>query len=382
MKKFLLLGLALVLLGSALFADDAKVMPARLGRFYLAPSFITASKAFDDEGSREDTDAMKMFNLGMAAEYGILSWMTGAIQWAPGINAWSTIDTDVPYIGGTGLVISDSDVRLLDKGDIFLGAKMQILGGDGLVKNDNLRLAFAPGLKIPLPGPDFEKQVENAVSGDKVTPATMDNHVLAAGLRSYFDFVINDKFFINLYNEALFNVTKKDLKKVGYMEYMLATAIDQANAGMTAMAQPALFDYDKVKYGYELTFELEPVFSTPAGKGILFTAGLPVRYVTKSGKKYDFTYDETYVNTVMGMLGGMGMTDEAAGVGTALYMIKGLEDSEAQSHLLTLTPNAAVFFYGWPLPMEFKLSYTAPLWGQNAGANHVIGFQIRVYFKI
>ena len=353
MKKFLIFGLALLLVGAALFADDAKVMPMRVGRFYLAPSFAFANKAFDEDGSRVDIQgdgSAKVFNLGAALEYGILNWMTGALQWAPGINVWSKIET-------TAFPFPNPDLRLFDVGDLFLGAKMQILGKDGLVKNDNVRLSFAPGIKIPLPGPDFEKQFENAGKGDPVTLATMDKHALAAGLRSYFDFIINDKFFINLYNESLFYVTKKDFEKAGFQEYATISGVNAAAGGLGSVE-------GKVKYGYDLTFELEPVFSTPIAQSVSFTAGLPVTYKTSPGAKYEFS--------------GSGL----AGSSLVTTMETMFPDGD-QSHNLTLTPNAALFFYGWPLPMEFKLSYTAPLWGQNIGyAQNVIGFQIRVYFKI
>ena len=46
------------------------------------------------------------------------------------------------------------------------------------------------------------------MKGSDFTVASMDNHVLGLGLRSYFDFIINDNFFINLHNEIF---AKSDL---------------------------------------------------------------------------------------------------------------------------------------------------------------------------
>lgn len=346
MKKFLLFGLALLILGSALFADDAKVMPGRLGRFYLAPTFITINKAYDDEGSREDLDAaINMFNLGAALEYGIIDWITGALQWAPGINVWSKVDVD------------SGDAKLFDVGDLFLGFKVQLFGASAPVKAEKIRFALAPGVKIPMPGPDFKKEAKNMGEGKAFTGGTLDNHSLGVGARAYFDFIINDKFFINLYNETLFYPIKKDIKKAGVKEYMTLEGVNAAIAPAGSSVK------GEVDYGYELTFELEPVFSTPVAEGMLFTAGLPVNYKTTPGAKYSFSGS--------GPAGDAGVTN-----------MKGLLPDGDQTHSLTLTPNAAMFFYGWPLPMEFKLSYTAPLWGQNTSAGHVIGFQVRLYFKI
>ena len=377
MKRFLLLGLALLLLGSAAFADDAKVMPLRTGRLSLAPSFTTGEKVFTDDGTRETKYAIKAFNFGAALEYGITGWITGAVQWAPGVNAWSDVDTQVPYIdmsGGTpAMAFSTSTVRALDVGDLFVGAKMQILGKDAPIKNNKVRLAFAPGIKIPFGGPKFDKQAENAANGDKVTAGTMDNHVLALGLRSYFDFIINDKFFINFYNEALFNVTKRDFKKMGYMEYVVSQGMDFANTFLSDT-----FSYGKTKFGYELTFELEPVFSTPIGP-VLFTASMPVTYKTAPGAKYDVSYDPAKLAMIMGALAA----DPGAqfAVGMVQSFVDDYSDQDPQSHSLSINPGIAVMFYKWKVPFEFEFNYKAPIWGMNSSANHTFVFIAKMFFK-
>ena len=394
MKKLLVFGLALLLLGSALFADDAKVMPLRTGRLSLAPSFTYGDKNFDKDGSRKDSYDLKAFNFGAALEFGITKWITGAVQWAPGVNIYSDADTKVAYIdmGAGGAVPSKSTVRVLDVGDLFVGAKMQFLGKDGLVKNEMVRLAFAPGIKIPFGGPDFADEYKNAVKGDKVTAATMDNHALAAGLRSYFDFIVNDKFFINFYNEALFYAMKRDLGKVGFEEYITSYLIDQANANSIGAGGPKLFDSGKVKFGYDLTFELEPTFSTPVAKGILFTASMPITYKTTPGKKYDFNYGmaETtkagleYLASleVYGSPAYIGYMTQAGQIGAVIDQAKGLEAKEGQTHALSINPGVAVMFYEWKVPFEFELNYKAPIWGQRASANHSFVFIAKMFFKI
>ena len=385
MKRFLLLGLALLLLGSAVFADDAKVMPLRTGRLSLAPSFTMGDKSFSGDGIRGSNEtllgsgAIKAFNFGAALEYGITSWLTGAIQWAPGINAWSDVDTMVPYIGSTGLEYSTSEVRALDVGDLFVGAKMQILGKDGLSKNDNVRIALAPGIKIPFGGPKFDDQYANAKNGDKVTAGTMDNHSLGLGLRSYIDFVINDKFFINFYNEALMYATKRDFKKAGYTEYLISDALDQMNDFYTLLGNTGkLFEYGKVSYGYELTFEIEPVFSTPIGP-VLFTASMPLTLKTTPGKKYDFTYDiaDVVAFATDPVVVGAGQT---TAVYTALGMVQGLEERKP-TNSFSINPGVAFMFYKWKVPFEFEFNYKAPIWGENTGANHSFIFVAKMFFK-
>ena len=370
MKRFLLLGLVFLILGAALFADDAKVMPLRTGRLSLAPSLTYGVTSFDAGGRRLDNASplgsgiIKVFNFGAALEYGIISWITGAVQWAPGINVWSNVDMDMNLFALSQFGFpSGSSARVYDMGDLFVGAKVQILGKEAPVKTDNFRLAFAPGVKIPLPGPDFKDQFENLQNGYMVTVSTMDNHAVGVGLRSYFDYIINDKFFVNFYNETLFYVTKPDLNKAGLTEYLTSMGV---NSNFGPGAVPAGMESSvegKVNYGMELTFEFEPTFSTPIADGLLFTTSLPITYKTSSGKKYEFT--------------GSGVLGD-----TAVDAIKGALPDGDRSHSLSIDPGVAIMFYKWFIPMEFELNYKSPVWGMNASSNHTFVFIAKVFFKI
>ena len=367
MKKSLVIGLALLILGSALFADDAKVMPLRTGRLSLAPSFTYGQKSFDDEGTRQDADTLKAFNFGAALEFGILSWITGAVQWAPGINAWSNVDTQVPLPSDpSGATMSTSDIRVFDVGDLFVGAKIQLFGKDAPLKSDKIRLAFAPGVKIPLPGPDYEEQYNNADKGDKVTAANMDNHVLGLGLRSYLDYIVNDKFFINFYNEIIYYPVKGKLTKAGYTEYALTRGMNSLNAMAAGASLPEIFTYDKVDFGADITFEIEPVFSTPIG-GVLFSASIPITYKMGTGKTYDVTYNPTGVSA---------LDVPASGIDQAF------QNMTDMTHSLSVTPGVAFMFYKWKMPFEFEVDYKAPIWGMGTKANHTFIFKTKAFFKI
>ena len=348
MKRTLIFGLALLFVSTALFADDAKVMPARVGRFYLAPTYGFTHGEFDEEGRIVGSlSTMRMFNLGLALEYGITNWITGAIQWAPGWNMWSNINT----IFGESTYANMNGVA-----DLFLGAKMQIIGTQAPVVNEMFRLAFAPGIKIPLPGPDFEEQGKNRNNGDSFTVGNIDNHVLGLGLRSYLDFIVNENFFINLYNEVILYPVKGDFAKAGVGEYLNLAGTNAAIAALDSSVE------GKINYGYALTFELEPTFTANIADRTIFTAGLPLNYQTSPGAKYEFT--------------GSGV----AGAGAAEGLGAIFEDGK-QSHLLAFKPNASVFFMGWALPMEFKLQYSAALAGKNNNALNTLTFQARFYFK-
>ena len=375
MKRTLVFGLVLLLVSTAIFAEDAKVMPARVGRFYLAPTFGFANGGFDSDGKYESFDSgegsMKMFNLGFALEYGIINWITGAIQWAPGINIWSDVDTSL----GT-----DSTVNANGLADLFVGAKMQILGNQGPVENETIRFAIAPGVKIPLPGPDFEEQFDNRAKNEPVTAANIDKHSLGLGVRAYFDYLINDKFFINLYGEFVGYPVKQDIRKSGIESYMAELI---AKGGLAAAAPPLAGDImnstiikdGEVNYGYDLTFEMEPVFSTSIGQGTVLTAGLPLNFKLSPAKKYDLTITDEFATLANGIMPGMADTVKD-------NILNGLNGDGSPNYIFSLKPGVSVFFMGWTLPMEFKVQYSAPIFGQNIGnALHTITFQARLYFK-
>jgi len=319
MKRSIVFGLTFLLLGTTLFADHARVMPARVGRFYVVPTFITFDQNFDRNGNRTDEEVFptRMFNLGFALEYGINSWITAAAQWTPGINLWS----DVTGVNG----------EIAGMGDLFLGAKIQIAGPAAPVASDTFRLAFGPGLKIPLSSPDFRGEVGRS------TPnlARLDNHVLGVGLRTYLDWVVSEFFYLNFYNEFLFYPMSGSFSNLGLRE-----------AAQVAMGAAPNAD---VNFGYDTTFELEPTFTfRSAEPNIAFEIGLPLNYFFTPG-----------------------------------YTVSGVSAlDEGSVHRLSFGPNVSVFFLDWALPMEFLAAYSIPIWGENTPVRHVVSFQVRAYFRI
>jgi hypothetical protein len=353
MKKILFLSLVLILAAGAVFGDDAKAMPKMVGRLWLAPTFAFASGGYDTDGNYKSygsgEGSVKFLNLGFALEYGIIDWITAAVQWAPGVNVWSEMDNATLKANG-------SSVNLNGVADLFVGAKVQIAGEKAPLKTDRLRFAIGPGVKIPLPGQDFDAQITNFQNGDTVTASNLDTHVLGAGARLYFDYIFNEHFFINLYNETIFYPIEGDVKKAGFSEYR-----DFFTAKMTGVAMSlGGADADaKVKYGYDLTFELEPVFSTSLGSGITFTAGLPLNYVFTPAKSY----------SVSGTVADA-MIEDA------------LNDAAKPTHMFKVKPNISFFFTNWFLPTDIGLTYGIPVWGQNTLARHEITLKVKLYFAL
>ena len=200
----------------------------------------------------------------------------------------------------------------------------------------------------------------------------------------YFDWIINEHFFINLYNETIFYPLKGSYDKDGYEAYLIASNSDTANTQITAIlpGQTAVH-YDNISYGYDVTFEVEPVFTTAIADGINFSAGLPINFIMTPGKKYDIEVDPA-VRTASAsgaILSAAGAATDAQVKGL-INAIDGLNAKEGNTYLLSVKPNVSFFLTKTPMPLEFKLQYALPVWGMRNMARHSITAQVRVYFAL
>ena len=124
MKKCLII-VWLLAIASLAIADDALVLPQGVMRTYFIGAYAFASQEWDADGDKVDiTSAFgdtsyRALNLGGAVEFGILDWITAAVQWSPGWNVWS----EFPNAG------APADTATVNvPADIFAGAKIQIIG--------------------------------------------------------------------------------------------------------------------------------------------------------------------------------------------------------------------------------------------------------------
>lgn len=330
MKKALLGLFMLALVLPAVFADDALVMPAKVIRTYITGAYASITKAYDNDGKAQDIgNDVTVVNLGAAVEYGVTDWITGAVQWAPGYNVYSKIK-------------NQDKASLADAADLFVGAKLQIVGPKAPVQNESIRFAVAPGVKIPLSSPDWAKQYSNLTSGSTFLAQAADRHTLGVGGRAYFDYVINEMFFLNLYSQFIFYPSTVKVKDSGV----------QANATVAGV-QTIIPTYDPtLKYGYDLTLEFEPHFSTMLSDGLELSAGLPL------------TYEMIPATTLAG--------DTVSAVAFA---------ADPDKNILTIGPNASLFFQKTFLPIEIKAGYMLPLMGKNNEATNTIVLQLKAYAK-
>ncbi len=312
------------LMAAALFADDALLLPVGVWRARVTGAYSTTTEVFDDSADRGDivilvpVDKITAFNIGAALEYGIVEGVNIAAQWIPGYNVSSSFDSTAPI----------ENAKVNGAYDLFLGAKVQLLGDQGLMsKNDTMRLAAAAGVIVPLPGADFDEEASNLASGDDFILADSDKHAFAIGGRAFFDYVLmknadkSDMVYVNLYSEF-----------IKYFKRDLATS-------------PFAPGEAEMNYGYQLTLELEPHFEMPVAEGMIFKSGLPLTYVM---------WPETEVD----------------GTGDNL-----------DGYSLVVRPKASLFLTKTPMPLEFELSYMYTLAGKNAEATSAIAFQLIAFFK-
>jgi hypothetical protein len=332
MKKALF-GLVFAILILPLFADDALVLPSHVIRTYFVGNYAMISKEYDSDGKKQDIDDVKVFNLGAAVEYGINDWISGALQWVPGYNVYSKLD-------------ADKNASLGDTADLFIGAKVQVVGPKAPVQNDTIRFAIAPGVKVPLSQPDYEEEAVNYAKGDGYLAQSADLHLFAFGTRTYLDYVVNESFFLNFYTQFLYYPGSKKAVDASLTDYSTVATV----RGKTKDTS-----YDpSFKYGYDLTLELDPHYTAMLNEGLEFGASLP------------FTYT----------------MNPAVEVSGDTYKSFATRDDLDSSYRLSVGPNVSLFFQKSFLPIELKTGYTIPLAGKNTNASNVLLLELKAYAKL
>lgn len=302
----LLFGLAVPVL-----ADDANVLPAGVLRTVVAPSVTMIDTSFDRSGDRQDVDPIAVTTLSLGLEYGINDWVTAGLQWAPGYNLSGEQE-------GNNFDFSGAN-------DVFLGAKMQLMGDRGLAANNAVRWAVTPGIKIPASNYNASEAFSSAMSGDEYKPRRTDRGAWALGARFAFDYLVTPDFYINLYNQTSF-----------FLETNQDYGVSQTGP---------ITDVD-VQYGTEAIFEIEPNYGLAFNNGLQTRIGLPVTYTMTGETKID----------------GAGQNDER--------------------WVAAASPSVSVFFTQWVLPMEFELSYSAALAGESTNASNTLSLQIKNFLQL
>jgi hypothetical protein len=346
MKKLLFLALILLVLG-VVFAEDASVLPAGVGRVYLTPvygsngaqtgynSTLLDSSLFAGTDKQGDTGALIQ---GIAVEYGVVDWISAELQWTPAWNFYSKTSEGGKTAGTRQsfptavLNLYTNSVDFNGPSDLFVGAKMRLSGPVPQQKANNFLISVAPGVKIPFPGSDWDGETQKVKLGTSnltksFNSLDLDKHAWGFGARTYINYYITEMFYVNLYNETILYPIR-------------------AKAGDLASGSGGW----ETQYGPDITFELEPHIDHQITEGVRMGFGVPLEF------KYN-GIQEYYLND------------------------QNVSSQEATS-LLSVKPKMSAFFTSLPLPIEVSGEYNAPINGIGASSLHKVVVQVKGYFKL
>lgn len=309
MRKFFVLVL-LVALIAPMFADDAKVMPKGVLRTTLGYVNNSFDKEYDKDGESDDTTEVKMNILGAALEMGITEQITAAAQWVPGY----TFDSEIE---------GNDKAKINGFHDIFLGAKVQILGDHGFVKNDKMRLAAALGAVIPLNDYDGKEAYDNFVAGDEFAYETPSNEAFGIGARLYYDILITPDFYVNFYSQ--------------FIKYF-----DNEISSLSPTGAEVEYSFK-----YSLDLEIEPNYTFKFNEGNKLSIAAPLQ----------FAY-------------------------TPEYDVNGVTQDDEDTSLLSFAPSISMFTTALVIPMDLKVQYSIPVYGVNAKASNSLAILLKLYTRL
>jgi hypothetical protein len=213
--------------------------------------------------------------------------------------------------------------------DLQMGIKFLIVGKNAPVESSTMRFSAAPGFLIPFPGVDFGSETGEIMKGGDVTVSNIDRHVFGFGARVNYDYIFTPSFYLGLCSEITFFPVKGSTGKTNLLEYQ------------------SINPRQKVGYGYELMFEVEPHFDYPVADGFVLGAGLPMTITTSPAIEYD-----------------------------------GREGPVGNHYLFTMMPLVSMMFTSLPVPVQVELDYRIPVFGKNEQAAHALTFLIKIFYAL
>ena len=317
MKRILILAL-LAAFVMPMFADDAKVLPAGV----IRPTFAYINNMYDSEydidGDKSDTDKVTMNILGAALEFGITDSISFAAQWVPGY----TFASESEATGAENLNLNGFH-------DLFLGAKVQILGDRGFVKNDKMRFAAALGAVIPLNTYDGAEEYTNFTGGE-YTLKSISKDAFGLGFRLYYDIIVIPDFYVNFYAQ--------------YIQYFETEKETDVHTTAGNGGNVVTYDFNPK---FSLDLEIEPNYTFKFNEGNKLSIAVPL--------KFAYTPD---------------------------YEVGGSSIDDTSTSLFSIAPSVNFFTTALVIPMDFKVQYSIPVYGVNASASKQLIIQWKLYAKL
>jgi hypothetical protein len=350
MSKFVLALLLVFMVSSVAMADDAIVLPKGVFRLRAVPSYSTAAQAYDGSGALQATNPNgSVMAMSGAFELGLVDPLTLGVQWAPGYFVSSTLTNPTGLAAmGTGKLINTG------MADLQIGAKLEVLGSQGLIQNENARFAVTVGGIVPLDSYDAQAEWNNYTgSKDFRAASTSSFQSYGFGAKADADYKINKMFFVNLHGEAKYYLANDSLSFTTIATHYgtiaaLAPSLGLVNAAAYANANVPLTS-TKTQPGLVTIFELEPHAAIPLGGPASLNLGLPLTYNMNLAGTETYNSKDTTIDA---------------------------------TSILSIGPNASLFTTIGPLPVEFEVQYQLPLMGVLENATSTISFQLKIFGKV
>jgi len=340
-------------------ADDALVLPQGVFRLRAVPSYTSFTQAYDKDGNLKAVDPSGSVTVMSGAfELGLVDPVTLGVQWAPGYYVASSLSnpTGLPA-NGTGKLINTGAA------DLQIGAKFEVLGSQGFIKNDVARLAITAGAIVPLDSYDANAEWTNYTGKKDFRAASVsDYQSYGIGGKADLDYKINDMIFLNFHGEAKYYLPNESLEfstiatywgayagamAGSYVGYGVPAGNSVAAAGFATSQSP--LTKTKTTPGLVTIFEFEPHYAISLGGATKINLGLPV------------TYDMTLA-------------------GTSTYNSK--DTTIDATNILSIGPNASLFTLIGPLPVEIEVQYSLPIMGTLTNAISTISLQVKIFGKV
>ena len=315
----------LLLMAVLASAEDALVPPPGSLMITTAVTVGWSPGIYDVNGAFQQYNSgdgnWTFLNLSLALELGLSDWISAGVVWAPGANLWSQTDLKVAPI----FDFTKANVNV--PYDPLVGFKLQLIGPKAPYASDKVRLAVAPGVKIPLPAPDMYSESNKYIDGKEFLISDPELRAFGVGAALYADLILNESAFLNFYFQHMqFAPVKK-------------------NAEFNPVAPVNVkISYD---YLYLDTVEIEPHYRMPLGSAMKLGASLPLR------ARLQADYSK----------------DGAIQTGSGYF-------------LMNLEPKLVLLLTGTPIPLEFKLGYEFSVMGLNRGAQRMLTLLMRPLLKV
>jgi hypothetical protein len=359
--RFFSLSLAFAaLVGSLAFADDANVLPQGVMRLRLIPSYSTMDKTFDKGGNSVDASVKgSLIGASGAFEFGVVNPVTVGIQWAPGYYVSSNFTSVPAGLTNTKMVLKGPD-------DVQIGAKFELVGPQGFVANDGLRIALTPGVSVPLATYDPKAQFDNFAAGNEYQAQSSSTHGnYGYGLKADADWMPSPAFYLNVHGQLLQYLPKEEIEfgtyatNAGTYKFLATSPVltdgvtanpyyGNAAAAKAAADSQVPLTKTKTTYGQEYTIEVEPHFTLDLGGGNNVGASAAFNYAYNTAVTTTYNSKDTTADPV------------------SLLMVK---------------PTVSCLVMLGPLPIETLVEYDYPLLGKNDSATATLSAQVRLFYK-